>query len=172
MRSSSTRHQLPLGERAWSVATLVEAADILTRTAEERLAFGPGLTLSEKEVLFRLHLAGGRMRMTDLARTLLFSPGGATRLVDRMTARGWVERYGDECDRRTTLVAVTTAGRQAFQDSAPVMESVVNDVLDPYVSDAELVTLTRILTKVVEGNGRWQARLAGKEYETAIRSVS
>ena len=154
------------------MATLVEAADILTRTAEERLAAGPGLTLSEKEVLFRLHLAGGRLRMTDLARTLLFSPGGATRLVDRMTGRGWVERYGDEGDRRATLVAVTTAGRQAFRDSAPVMESVVNDVLDPYVTDAELATLTRILTKVVEGNGRWQARLAGKDYETAIRSVS
>lgn len=41
---------------------------------------------------FRIALAGGSMRMTELAEALLFTAGGATRIVDRMVRAGLLDR--------------------------------------------------------------------------------
>ncbi|HSJ44385.1 MAG TPA: MarR family transcriptional regulator [Euzebyales bacterium] len=58
-------------------------------------AQGAGRAIAgRKEVLFRISLAGGSMRMAELAQALLFTAGGATRIVDRMVRAGLVDRAG------------------------------------------------------------------------------
>lgn len=157
------------GDKAWAVTTLVEAADILTSEAERRLA-EIGISLAEKEVLFRLSLAGGSLRMSQLSTALLFTPSGITRLIDRMEARKLVERGTVGEDRRSISVLIRGDGVKTLRRSAPIMQGVVRDVLSPHVSDEEVIILTRILDKVVTGNGRWEQREAGDDFAAAIRS--
>lgn len=169
MRGIGSTAMTNSGDRAWAVTTLVEASDILTSEAEARLAT-LGISLAEKEVLFRLSLAAGRLRMSDLSAALLFSPSGTTRLIDRMEERNLVERGMVEGDRRSTSVRITKEGLDVLRRSAPIMEGVVRDVLASHVSDDEVDTLTKILERIVIGNGRWQQRDAGEDFASAIKS--
>lgn len=160
-----------VGEQAWAITTLVEAADLLAGEAERRLKEQVGLSLAEKEVLFRISLAGGSMRMAELAQALLFTAGGATRIVDRMVRAGLVDRDQVDGDRRATLVVITRAGRRHFAKAGPVMEGVVRELFEPYVTDDDVAELTRILSKIVVGSGRWTDRATGREFERSIRQV-
>ena len=77
--------------------------------AEMRAAHG--LSLSAYEVLMRLGRADeGRLRMCDLAASVLLTPSGITRVVDRLAADGLVERVCDPSDRRGRHAVLTEAG--------------------------------------------------------------
>jgi len=51
------------------------------------------------------------------------------------------------------------------------MESVVRELFEPFVTDDEIIVLTRILAKIVVANGRWAGRAASSEFEASIRQV-
>jgi DNA-binding MarR family transcriptional regulator len=78
-----------------------------------------GVTLPEYEVLWELTNApGNRLRMNELARHLLFTRSGVTRLIDRLEAAGYVER--DDCDHdgRGVFASLTEDGFAAFEAAA------------------------------------------------------
>lgn len=160
-----------LGEQAWAITTLVEAADLLASEAARRLKADVDVSLAEKEVLFRITLAGGSMRMAELAQALLFTASGATRIVDRMVRAGLVDRARVDSDRRATTVVITRAGRRRLAQTGPVMESVVRERFEPFVTDDEIAVLTGILQKIVVGNGRWADRATSSEFEASIRQI-
>ena len=160
-----------VGEQAWAITTLVEVADLLASEAARRLKAEVGVSLAEKEVLFRITLAGGSLRMAELAQALLFTASGATRIVDRMVEAGLLERARLTSDRRATSVMITRAGRRRFAQTGPVMESVVRELFEPFVTDDEITVLTRILEKIVVGNGRWADRATSGDFEAAIRRI-
>ena len=77
------------------------------------------MTLPEYEVLWELTNApDNRLRMNELARHLLFTRSGVTRLIDRLEAEGYVER--DDChdDGRGVYAALTEDGFAAFEAAA------------------------------------------------------
>ncbi len=79
-----------------------------------------GLPLVSYEVL--LHLADAPehgLRMGELADRLLLSRSGLTRLVDRLAARGLVERHSCDLDRRGTYAQLTDEGRALFREARP-----------------------------------------------------
>ena len=70
-----------------------------------------GLSLSAYEVLMRLGRAEDeRLRMCDLAASVLLTPSGITRLVDRLEREGLVTRCGDDRDGRGRHAVLTEAG--------------------------------------------------------------
>jgi DNA-binding MarR family transcriptional regulator len=89
------------------------------RELDEELRRTAALTLPEYEVLWELTNApDNKLRMNELARHLLFTRSGVTRLVDRLEAAGYVER--DECDHdgRGVFASLTTEGFAAFEAAA------------------------------------------------------
>jgi DNA-binding MarR family transcriptional regulator len=50
------------------------------------------------------------MAIKDLAEQMLLVPHGAVQLVDRLVQAGLAERLPSEADRRSVLVALTSAG--------------------------------------------------------------
>ncbi|MCI2422124.1 MarR family transcriptional regulator [Saccharopolyspora sp. K220] len=80
---------------------VLEVQTTILPTLERELRENTGLTLSEFDVLYQLWRTPERQcRMVDLARAVLVTPGGVTRIVTRLEERGLVRR-------------LTTAGRQA-----------------------------------------------------------
>lgn len=99
---------------------LLNAHSHLVATLDDELERAHGIPLGSYEVL--LHLADtpeGSLRMGDLAERLLLSRSGLTRLIDRLVARGLVERHSCPSDRRGTYARLTPAGRELLDAARP-----------------------------------------------------
>ncbi|MCP3981824.1 MAG: winged helix-turn-helix transcriptional regulator [bacterium] len=70
-----------------------------------------GMTVAQAATLHALYLEGPR-RLGPLSRRLGITPSTLTRNVERIEARGWVERVADAEDARATRLRLTPAGRR------------------------------------------------------------
>jgi DNA-binding MarR family transcriptional regulator len=137
--------------RAWRL--FLEAHARVTAQLEEDLLQTGGLPLSWYDVLVQLSEApDGRLRMHELARRVLLSKSGLTRLVDRLCAAGYLGREPDPDDGRGTLAVLLPAGRQALRASAGVhlrgVERSFTSVLLPAERDALIAAFSRILDRL------------------------
>lgn len=79
-----------------------------------------GVSSVEFELLIRLARSPeSRLRMTDLAAQASVTVSGVTRVVDRLVARGLVDRAACLTDRRATYAVLTTAGRALIDRALP-----------------------------------------------------
>ncbi|MFS3127001.1 MarR family winged helix-turn-helix transcriptional regulator [Nocardioides sp. Bht2] len=108
-------------ERSDLDLTPVEVFSRISRLARlldlaRRKAFAQhGIELWEFDVLAALRRAGGDYELSPgrLIRETLVTSGTMTNRIDRLTARGFVERLPDPNDRRGVLVKLTPEGRVA-----------------------------------------------------------
>jgi DNA-binding MarR family transcriptional regulator len=98
---------------AWRGMLRAHAA--LTRELDAQLAREHKLPLSSYEVLlFLADAPEGRMRMAELAESVLLSRSGLTRLVDRLEREGLLKRKPCESDARGFFAEITPKGRRLF----------------------------------------------------------
>jgi DNA-binding MarR family transcriptional regulator len=98
---------------AWRGMLRAHAA--LTRELDAQLAREHKLPLSSYEVLlFLADAPEGRMRMAELAESVLLSRSGLTRLVDRLEREGLLKRKPCESDARGYFAQITPQGRRLF----------------------------------------------------------
>jgi DNA-binding MarR family transcriptional regulator len=62
----------------------------------------------------------GRLRQVELAELVLISNSGLSRLLDRIAAKGLVERVSYPSDRRAFFVCLTDEGREMLERMWPV----------------------------------------------------
>ena len=94
---------------------LLRAHAGLTRELDAELAREHDLPLSSYEVLLFLNDSEeGRMRMSELADSVLLSRSGLTRLVDRLERQGLLRRERCESDARGLFAEITPEGRRVF----------------------------------------------------------
>ena len=99
---------------AWRGLLRVHAG--MTKTLDAELMREHRLPLSSYEVL--LYLADspeGRLRMSELADSVLLSRSGLTRLVDRLERDGLLRRRRCEEDQRGWFAEITDQGRELFE---------------------------------------------------------
>lgn len=100
--------------RAWR--GLLRVHDQLSKALDAELEAEHGLPLTSYEVLLYLSDAEeGRMRMNDLAASVLLSRSGLTRLVDRLEREGYLARCSCAHDARGAFAVLTDAGRQKLE---------------------------------------------------------
>lgn len=101
---------------AWRGMLRAHAA--LTRELDAQLAREHKLPLSSYEVLlFLADAPEGRMRMAELAESVLLSRSGLTRLVDRLEREGLLKRKPCESDARGFFAEITPKGRRLFDEA-------------------------------------------------------
>jgi len=134
---------------AWRTM-LTAHAELVWRLGKE-MEEATGLPLNWYEVLLYLYEAPEqRLRMHELAASLLLSRSAATRFVDRMERAGLVERFPCVADGRGTNVRMTEQGRRAFAEAAPVHLEGIRRHFADVLTDAEAVELHRIMAKLLE----------------------
>lgn len=134
---------------AWR-ALLASHAALVGRLGEE-LQDEKGLPLPWYEVLLWLNQApDGRLRMGELADSLLLTPSGVTRLVDRMEAEGLVQRQQCPSDRRGWHAVMTPAGRARLRSAAPVHLRGVERHFGRHLTDDEADLITDVLGRVLQ----------------------
>lgn len=95
-------------------------------------------------------LAGGDVRMHELAHRLGLATSTVTRLVDRLERAGLAERRRERPDRRSVLVGLSTPGRQALHAVRKRLRELLGDLLAglPAHDQGEFL---RLLTALVDG---------------------
>ncbi|ONI71698.1 MarR family transcriptional regulator [Kribbella sp. ALI-6-A] len=109
-----------------------------------------GLESWEFDVLAALRRAGAPYQLSPgrLLKETLVTSGTMTNRVDRLAARGLVERLPDPADRRGVLVQLTTAGRDAV-DAALADLLAHERTLLAAVTDRDQAKLARLLRDLV-----------------------
>src|SRR5262245_39707788 len=93
-----------------------------------RLAEGAGCSLIEHDLLAWLAAAHDkRLRMLDLATRLRVTPGGLTRIIDRLVDRGWIERDRPAENRREVYATLTKAGAAVHRTARVVYLQVIEE---------------------------------------------
>ena len=129
---------------------LTAHAELIDRLGKE-METATGLPLNWYEVLLHLTEAPeGRLRMHELADTLLLSRSAASRFVDRMERAGLVARARCEADRRGTYIVLTEAGRRAFAEAAPIHLDGIRRHFADLLDDAEAARLERTMLRLVD----------------------
>jgi DNA-binding MarR family transcriptional regulator len=134
------------GVRTW--ALLLRAHAAATRCMSDRLRAEHGLSINDYETLAALAEAPDRrMKRVDLARKLLLTASGVTRLLDGLRNAGLVERTGTDADQRVAYAQLTPAGAALLDAASPDYAAGIL-ALESQLSDAELAQLGDILAKL------------------------
>jgi DNA-binding MarR family transcriptional regulator len=132
---------------AWRA--LLEAHAAVTDLLERELEQERGLPLSKFEVLLKLAEApDGRMRMLELAQSVLLSKSGLSRLVDRMEEAELVRRERCPSDRRGAYAVLTDEGRRVLRRAAPVHLRGIQEHFASHIADDEVRVLADVLDRV------------------------
>jgi DNA-binding MarR family transcriptional regulator len=111
-------------------ALLAQASELISSEFHE-VARQQGFSVSEWRVM--ASLAGSEpVSIGQLAQLTVTKQPTVTRLLDRMEARGQVERLPHDSDRRITLVRITPAGTQAVEHLMELAREHELRVLEPF----------------------------------------
>ena len=136
---------------AW-VAFLRAHASI-TRELSARLEAAHGLTLNDYDVMLQLAYAPGRqLRRVDLARSVLLSPSGITRLLDGLEREGWVEKGRCSSDARVTYAVLTDAGLVKFKAVRKTHLVDIEEVFGSRFSLEELGAVSALLGRLLDSD--------------------
>lgn len=110
-----------------------------------------GLTVADFDVLAALRRSGEPYELTpsELARTLMLSPGGMTSRLDRLEQAGLLDRRLDPEDRRSFLVRLTEAGREKVDEAVSSHVAREAQLLAP-LSRSERAVLDDLLRRLIE----------------------
>ena len=136
--------------RAWRGMLRVHAQ--LSKALDAQLLAEHGLPLSSYEVLMYLSDAdNGRMRMNELAASVLLSRSGLTRLVDRLEREGYLERCSCAHDARGAFAVLTPAGREKVEAARTTHLAGVRELFLTKFSSDELEVLGDAWDRVLRG---------------------
>jgi DNA-binding MarR family transcriptional regulator len=130
-------------------ARLLRAHASVTRALETRLLAEHGLTINDYETL--LHLSRepeGRLRRVDLAKRLVLTPSGVTRLLDGLQAAGYVEKGTCDSDARVTYAVLTSEGTRKLEEAAACHIESVRELFGEHLDDEALTQLSELLGRL------------------------
>lgn len=132
-----------------ALRSLLRARTTLTDRLETALRNDDLPPLGWYDVLCALDEAGEQgMRPRDLAYEVALTPSGITRLLDRMTDAGLVERKACPSDRRGFGVTLTAAGRKTHDSMRPVYLREVELAFASLLTDEEARAVGEVLDRV------------------------
>src|SRR5213082_2560264 len=140
--------------RAWT--RLLRAYVSTTRLLSAELQEEHGLTINDYEALLVLSRAeDGRLKRVELARSLMLTPSGITRLLQGLEDAGLVERASCATDLRVTYAQLTDAGREKLESAAGGHVASIRGLFEEHFARDEIEAIAEILGKlpgVAEGD--------------------
>lgn len=134
-----------------AVTSLMRAQQIVLARVEAALR-PHGVSFARYETLMLLRFSRrGSLPMSRISERLQVHQSSVTNAVDRLEAAGLVTRSPHPADRRATLVALTTAGRELTDKATDSINRDVFAVLG--LTTADTRALTRILATLRRSAG-------------------
>jgi DNA-binding MarR family transcriptional regulator len=126
----------------------LHASLLIKAELEQRLHDETGMLLADNEALLNVGHADQPLRMSDIASRLVLSPGGATKVIDRLEMMGYVTRSPDPNDRRATVIEITADGQEAMIRNTEIIDSGLRAVWADHVTDDEAQLIVEVMDRV------------------------
>lgn len=134
---------------AWQA--LLHAHHQITRTLDAELRSSHELSFAEYDVLLRLARAEDRkLTMSELAKRIMISPSGLTRVVDGLEGKSLVSRQRDSGDARVVTASLTPTGREKVRRAAQTHLRGIREHFTGRLNDAQLKSVASAL-QVITG---------------------
>jgi DNA-binding MarR family transcriptional regulator len=127
---------------------LSEAFSLLQHAFDQQLRADGDLTYIQFQLLARLSEADGALTMTKLADGVVYSRSGLTYQAGLLAKAGLITRGPSPDDERSTLVAITDAGRARLARVLSGHVQVARQLLFDPLSPQDLSQLTDIMSRV------------------------
>ena len=101
----------------------------MVRAYADRAAGRYGITRAQWAVLAKVERSEG-MKQTELAELMEMQPITLTRLIDKLCDNGWIERRGDDTDRRVNRLFLRKTGRQLLSKLSGLRSELTATALD------------------------------------------
>ena len=108
--------------------TLAEVQRMMRAYADKQAA-RHGITRAQWAVLAKIERAEG-LKQSELAEMMEMQPITLTRLIDKLCDHGWIERRGDENDRRVNRLYLRKAARPLLGKLAGLRSELTATALD------------------------------------------
>jgi DNA-binding MarR family transcriptional regulator len=145
----------PYSARAYWLARIVREADALLDASLSRFE----ITGAQWRA-FSLVLAGRADTIRGLAAALQVDGAAATRLVDRLEAKGFVARQPDPRDRRSVVVTATAPARRLAGDIEAIANAAEADFFER-VGGRDLKAIDRAIAALTVGHGLGRVTKSG-----------
>ncbi len=130
---------------------LMHAHGAMDRAARASIAH-TGLCYSDFGVLESL-LHRGPLPVNAIATDIHLTSGSMTAAVDRLIARGLVQRTENPADKRSRIVSLTPAGRTLITESYEAHAEDLRSIVDASLIPPERAELFALLRKLERGAG-------------------
>lgn len=141
------------------IGFLIGEVSRLMRIVYDRRVEPLGLTRSQWRVLVHLYRRQG-VTQSELAQVLELEKATVGQLVDRLEAKGWVERRPDDRDARARRLFLPDAVRPMIDDMIGLADTVRSDAVAG-LPEREVARLTETLlhikanlARIADGGGR------------------
>ncbi len=121
----------------------------LTRELSARLEAEHGLTMSDFDVLIQLyHAPDHAMRRVDIARQVLLTASGITRLLDGLERCGLVAKRPCESDARVSYAVLTEEGLSKVEAARCTHHADIDELFGAALSAEEREQLGELLSRL------------------------
>jgi DNA-binding MarR family transcriptional regulator len=151
MRRQFEAQQLPGSPERAALAQALERARRSVHADIEATLQQFDLSRSRFQLLHELHLRPEGEQLGKLGTLLFVHPATVTSLVDRLHARGLIERFEVDGDRRATVARITERGDEVVQAAFRALAEAEFGL--GHLSLAEVNSLRRLLVKVLADRG-------------------
>jgi len=135
------------GLSAWVAFIRGHAA--LTRELNAQLVAEHGLTINDYEVLLHLSRAPDRrLKRVELARSVLLTPSGITRLLEGLERAGCVKKEACASDARVTYAVLTEEGLEKLRAASSTHLADIDRLFAGPFDEEELAVLASLLGRL------------------------
>jgi DNA-binding MarR family transcriptional regulator len=143
----TTQETTELTQTAW--VRFLRAHAALTRELGARLEAEHALTMSDFDVLIQLYFAPDHaMRRVDIARQVLLTASGITRLLDGLERCGLVGKRACESDARVSYAVLTPEGLAKVEAARESHSADVDELFGAALSAKEREQLGELLSRL------------------------
>jgi DNA-binding MarR family transcriptional regulator len=155
---------VPTATNLDSWVTFLRTHAAITRELSAQLQREHGLTLNDYEVLLHLsHADDGALRRIDLARRVLLTASGITRLLEGLERAGFVVKETCDSDARVSYAKLTPEGRAKLNAAAKTHLRGIDELFLSRYSGSELATLAELLGRLPSAGPGSECSPAGSE---------
>ena len=121
----------------------------VTRQLDRELVADHGLTINDYEVLLHISRAADQMmRRVDLAKRVVLSPSGITRLLDGLQRSGLVCKAACDSDARVVYAKLTDEGARRLEAASVTHLESIRELFSELFAAEELELLASMLERL------------------------
>lgn len=146
-----TNYRIQPNVRRKMIVDVIHTANLLDVRISELLK-GFALTHSQFNILRILNgVYPDHLAVKEVRNRMVFPNSDTSRLLDRMLAKGLIDRKECPSDRRKSDVSIAKKGVELLQEISPVLDELLGQYFESAISAEEAELVSGVLNRITQG---------------------